>query len=88
MLVVTHCCHLYSDMSRASCGGQRTVRRDNFWLISLPAGQILAAAELQRSITRCFHQCLIAGLCLFSDGIPAGKDLVIKADRCSQSLEK
>lgn len=48
-----------------------------------PAGQVLAAAELQRSITRCFYQCLIAGLCLFSDGIPAGKDLVIKADRCS-----
>lgn len=26
--------------------------------------------------------------CPFSDGIPAGKDLAIKADRCSQSWEK
>lgn len=40
------------------------------------------------SILCCFYQCQIAARCPFGDGIPAGKDLVIKADRCSQSLEK
>lgn len=40
------------------------------------------------SIPCCFYQCQIAAQCPFSNGIPAGKDLVIKADRCFWSSEK
>ena len=89
--IVSHCGNsgpfLY-DMSE-SCGSRlwrdnfSSSRTDSCWSLCW----FFVVAECG-SILSCFYQCQKAAWCPFSDGIPAGKDLVIKADRCSQSFEK